>query len=351
MKPFYKKYDSFQMKIDQDFEKKYDIKIIRLRHTFKLSGRYWFPNLFKIIESFKPDLVFLHGIGDFKDLYMFMKHKNLKIVRDCHMSLSGSHNPFRFFFTLLYKFLFSSIINKSSIYLKVFALGVEEFNYLRSLGIAPSKIQYLFHGFNEQFMYFDKVSANTFRQELSIKKEAILISYVGKHDSYKKPHLIFLILDLYFKQFGFDDRFVILFVGSKNYHYMRIFNKEYIKFKSKHNINIFIKDSSQYVELKNIYSASNISIFPKQTSLSSIHAQVCGSLVIMEDHLSNKERVFDNNNLYKSNDLIAASLKLYEIVFHLKPNQRYIVNFKEREYKHQAKTIRDLCYNIKNEIT
>ena len=72
-----------------------------------------------------------------------------------------------------------------------------------------------------------------------------------------------------------------------------------------------ILDSKPFSELHNWYSASDICIWPKQTTLSSIHAQVCNTTVIMEKQISNVERVVNLNNLFEINNLKNSVMILY----------------------------------------
>ena len=115
--PFHKKYQS---KFDDDFALKYNVKIIRVNKLLKISTRILYFNLFRLIDSINPDLVFLHGIGDFKDLILFRKKRKYKIVRDCHMSWVASKNKFSKLYFIFYRLIFAKLINKTNIYSKVF---------------------------------------------------------------------------------------------------------------------------------------------------------------------------------------------------------------------------------------
>src|SRR5699024_5430341 len=103
--------------------------------------------LWRKIDELQPDLLFLHGLGDFKDLILWKKKRKYKVVRDCHMSWVASRNKFRKIYYSAFKLLFSNKINQTSKYEVVFALGNEEYEYLTKLGISESKIKYLKHGY------------------------------------------------------------------------------------------------------------------------------------------------------------------------------------------------------------
>jgi len=342
MSPFHKKY---KVEDDKKLEKTHSVKIIRLKPLLKISSRLWLKNLWKTIESFNPDILFLHGIGDIKDLVLWKKKKKYIIVRDCHMSWVASINPLARYFYKFYSLFFTPFINNSNKYTKVFALGIEEYQYLKALGIKDEKIEMLPHGYNKNMFYFDKLEREKIRKKLNLNEKNILISYIGKFNKSKRPDLLFDILtENIMKKYPIK----ILFMGQKESKYMK--DLFYPKLKTKNYASsVIIEESKPFKELRKWYSASDICIWPKQTTLSSIHAQVCGATVIMEDHLSNRERVIEKNNLFEKNNLLDATKILERIL----ANEEYVrekeivlnEELLKREYQNQIYTLRSLLKN------
>ena len=128
MSPFHKKVDNY---LDAKFEKETKVKIYRLKPILKVSTRLLLKDLNQTIKSINPDVVFMHGIGDFKDLRLLMKKPEYIIMRDCHMSWIASKNRFRNFYYAFFKIIFASIINRTNKYEIIFALGEEEYEYLK----------------------------------------------------------------------------------------------------------------------------------------------------------------------------------------------------------------------------
>ena len=153
MKPFHKKVSKEE---DNRFQNKYKIKIIRKRKLMKISSRVLYWRLFSTIKRLNPDIVFLHGIADFKDLILFSRKKKYILYRDSHMSWVASNNKNAKLFYKVYKKIFAPKINNKNKYDMVFALGIEEKEYLLTLGIDESKIELLPHGYNKNTMYFSK---------------------------------------------------------------------------------------------------------------------------------------------------------------------------------------------------
>lgn len=335
MRPFHKTYDNSR---DENFEIKYNVKVIRLRHFIKVSSRLMFVNLNKTLKEISPDVVYFHGIGDFKDLYLFRKNKFI-IYRDCHMSWVASRNILAPIYFKFYKMFFSRKINSSEIYNKVFFLGVEEKEYLLRLGISEEKIFPLLHGFNSEKMYYSENERLILRSKWGIDNNTIVIGYVGKFDEYKSPHLIFDIIRKIDKQNL--DRISLVFIGSKNNKYIHYFNRQLQAFQNEQNILIQIFDSVPFLELFKVYSAIDICIFPKQTTLSSIHAQVCGCEVVMENEKSNMERVRKSKNLFNKNDYLDAGSIVNGLIY----NWNYVRDlcdiefFSQRDYKIQVESL------------
>ncbi|WP_346930953.1 glycosyltransferase [Clostridium sp.] len=338
MKPFHKE---LNLEDDYLFEKNTGIKIIRLDHRFIISSRVFLKGLFKTINKINPDVVYFHGIGDFKDLMLLGKKKKYVVVRDCHMSWVASRNKFRKSYFKIFKLLLASRINKTDKYKKIYALGIEEKEYLGMLGIEQRKIDYLYHGYNDEVIYYDEKERKKIRSQYKIQDDEIVISYIGKFNNFKRPDLIFDIIDNLDIQHT-QKKINLLFIGSKDQGYMCEFNNRMEKVKS--GLNIIIDSSKPFNELKNYFSASDICIFPKETTLSSIHAQVCGCTVIMENHISNIERVVENENLYEIDDYKQAAKILEKVIC----NNEYIkernVNIvigvmEKREYKSQLKAL------------
>ncbi|MCG7421117.1 glycosyltransferase, partial [Macrococcus epidermidis] len=334
MTPFHKVVDA---KKDEEFEKAYNVKIIRLDKVFKISSRIVMKNLLKTIDKLNPDVVFFHGIGDFKDLLLLMKKRKYLIIRDCHMSWAGSHNKFRNLFFLLYRNTFARIINKTNKYSIVFSLGVEETEYLNALGINDNKIKSLPHGYNSANMYFSQRERDKLRFENGVKSQDILVGYIGKFNEYKRPDLIMDIIEKVPQDYMIKHNIKIIFVGPKEKQYYEMFKEKLSKFKYKNQVIIY--DAVKYTELYKYFSATDVLIFPKETTLSSIHAQVCLNAVIMENHKSNIERVINNDTLYEINNLDHAFNILIEVIEKLNSgkinNEASKLLIEKREYSNQ----------------
>lgn len=324
---------------DREFEKKYrNCTITRISPVLTISSRYYYKGLFRIIDEKNPDIVFLHGTCDFKDLVLLQKNKKYLIYRDCHMSWVASHNKFSGIFAKLYGQSFARLINKSKKYKKIYALGKEEYDYLKNIKISDNKIAMLPHGYNSKDMYYSDSERKKLRSELGIDEDQTLVSYIGKLDKYKEPDLIFdVVKDIDPKTM---ENVRLFFVGNFTDDYEQKFWQKYEEFPFKSQC-IFYK-SQKYEDLYKYFSASDVCFWPKETTLSSIHAQICHAVPIMENQDSNKERVVDNSSLFQKNDLKDAKQKFVYVINNLDKfnfNEKIVPKLESRDYIKMVKKL------------
>ena len=341
-RPIFSQYESL---LEQDsilIEKYSNLKIIRLKPLLVISSRYFFNGLFKLIDSLQPDVLYLHGIADFKDLMLLKRRKKYLIFRDCHMSWVASKNKFNKLFAWFFKHTFSIILNNTDQYRVIYSLGVEEKEYLEALGINDQKIGYLPHGYNKEQMYFSLEQRQEIRKELGYTDDTLFISYIGKFDYFKRPDLIFNIFSFIPEQLIKENQIKFLFIGPFDSQYRDFFMDKFNEFQFK-DLCILL-DKQDYQDLYKFYSAIDVALWPRECTLSSLHAQVCNTIVIMENHKSNIERVYDQSNLFNIGDIEHASEILIKVIknFEDKNNDYSIQSFLEnREYSYQIQHLED----------
>jgi glycosyltransferase involved in cell wall biosynthesis len=139
------------------------------------------------------------------------------------------------------------------------------------------------------------------------------------------------------KDFIEKNRLKFVFIGPVNKTYFdEIFMAKLDKLTYKDRVTILPAVPAD--ELVEVYNGTDLCLWPRETTLSSIHAQVCGRPVIMEDHVSNIERVVDRSFLFKKASLKDAATKLTSAIESVK--QGHIINISEldeREYNAQLK--------------
>jgi glycosyltransferase involved in cell wall biosynthesis len=340
LSPFHKTYDEIQKQKDREYEKNFKIRIIRLDVYLKVGSRLLYKRLKRTINQENPDILFMHGFGDFKDILFLYGKNNYLTFRDCHMSWVASKNKFAKIYYKLFALFFAPLINKHKKYEKIYALGNEEREYIKALGITDDRIAMLPHGYNNNTYFISEELRNITRKDLGISNGEVLISYIGKFDFLKEPHVNFDMFEMLDPDFIEGNNLKFLFLGPKDKSYMETkFNPKLERFKYKDRV--LILPGKKADELLGYYNASDICLWPKQTTLSSIHAQICGCSVIMEQHESNKERVVEQNNLFEIGNVSDACNVLARAIDEVNKNTRNvdIKLLENREYHKQIKTL------------
>lgn len=337
----HKFYDESQELRDRVFETKYGVTIVRLDCWFRLGSRVFFKGLKPTVDGFSPDVLFMHGIGDFNDvLYLYGRNKYLTF-RDCHMSWIASKNRFAKLYYKFYSVFFAPIINKFHKYELVYALGLEEKEYIKAIGINDERIAMLPHGYNKNAYYPSIQLRKSFRERLGVADDELLVAYTGKFDYAKLPDVSLDIYGSLGEGFIEENKLKFVFIGpANNMYFDEIFIAKLndLSFKDR----VIILPAVSADELVEVYNGSDLCLWPRETTLSSIHAQVCGRPVIMENHVSNLERVVDRSFLFEKGSLDDAVTKLISAIESIK--QGSTVNISElddREYNGQVKKMLD----------
>ena len=336
----HKVYDEEQQRKDLEFENKYNVQIIRLDILLQISSRVLYKGLKKVVAKEAPDVLFMHGFGDFNDLLFLYGENNYLTFRDCHMSWVASKNKFAKIYYRFFTLFFAPLINKHKKYEKIYALGNEEKEYIKALGISDERIEMLPHGYNNKTYFISQELKDITRTELKVTKDEVLISYIGKFDFNKEPHINFSVFDMLEPDFVEVNNLKFLFLGPKDKNYMEsIFLPKLECFKYKNRVNILPGKKAD--ELLGYYNASDICLWPKETTLSSIHAQVSGCRVIMENHESNKERVVNQHDLFEIGNTKEAKDVLSRVIREINEDTITVdvTPLENREYHKQIKIL------------
>jgi glycosyltransferase involved in cell wall biosynthesis len=328
-------------KKDLDFEKKYAVRIIRLKaKTRNKKHNIWLLGLHDAIEKIKPDIIFLHAIESLTALRVILSKKivnHYKIVVDTHTLYNqfGKGYFYRLFLSFFRSFI-SAKINKMEII--AFYTALENKSILEEVyKIKPNLIKNCQIGTDLNIYRFNKESRLQLRKTLNISEKGFVILYTGKLDFHKQPHLILEALtELRTKM----KETYIIFVGSKNLDY---FN-QYFNYEFDENFQIKVLPAVRNEELYHYYSMADISVFPKQNTLSALDAQACCLTVIMEDDATNRERLQKGGLLYKQenmNDLADKIFKTYSDPVLLKQLSQNGFNYISENYNYTA-TIKNM---------
>ncbi len=289
---------------DKEFEKKYNVKIHRIDARFDRPNKrnILLKNFKKAIYNINPDIIFLHGIESFTALKFFAAFNSLKkykIFTDTHTL----YNQFKDTLTSKLNFwLFDKIvvpkINKNNII--SFGTVPENIEILeKKYNIKKELIYELPIGTDFKQYYFSQTDRDELRNSFLENENTSVLIYTGKFDYAKRPHLILEAVRLL--ENNLKKELFILFIGAKKSdYYSKYF--ESLKFEN-HRISFVILPFIDSKELFKYYSMADFAVLPTENSLSALDMQACKLPVIMQNDITNADRlqkgglVFEQNNV------------------------------------------------------
>ncbi|PGX10514.1 glycosyltransferase family 4 protein [Bacillus sp. AFS033286] len=276
---------------DKKYMEKTGVKIYRLPIYKFVSGRAIFKlGLEKFVNALNPDILYVHGndtaVGI---LYSLKAHKlSYPVVFDSHMLDMASKNPFNKIFRLFYKKFITPIIKKEGL----IVIRTQDDDYVeRCLGIPILQSPWISVGSDTMQFSSNKINRTKFREEYNISENEFIVVYTGKLDPSKGGKFL---AEVFKEKFDLPNgkEVVLVVVGNST-------SDDYGKemdgiFNSSEN-RILRFPTQKYMELAKFYQLGDLSVFPKQCSLSFYDAQACGLPVVSEDNNINVERLKYNN--------------------------------------------------------
>lgn len=282
---------------DKEFESKTGVKIVRVGIKKFVSGRGIFENGFdKIVDNLNPDILFCHFNDTLVGMHYIKKaHKlNYPLILDSHMLEMASKNKLKNLFRFYYRKFITPKIKKNNIII----IKTQNEDYLNDkLGVPRKLTPYISFGTDTSVFKPNPVKKDLLRNELGISNDDFVVVYTGKLDEEKNGKLL---ANAFLNKFDTTRKVTLITVGNMKNDYERevldIFNLSDNRI-----INI---PTQKYIDLAQYYQCADVSVFPKQSSLSFFDAQACGLPVIAEDNNINVDRLSNGNGVtFKSDNL------------------------------------------------
>ncbi|EJT6167523.1 glycosyltransferase [Clostridium perfringens] len=284
--------------LDTEYRQKYGIKIIRLPIWRVISGRVIYKRGYiKKIKELNPDVIMCHTNDTLSSIRIAQKYKsiNIPIVFDNHMLEMAAKNPLSKIFRLYFKNFVTPIIKKNN----WIVIRTQDDKYVnKCLGIPEKQTPFISFGTDTSIFYRDVKIRREFRKELNLDEKDFVIVYTGKINQDKGGKLL---AKAFMNKFNTDRNIVLLCIGNiENSDYGREVEKIFNKSKNR----IIRFKTQNYLELAKFYQVADLSVFPKQCSLSFYDAQACGLPVLSEDNNINIDRNKHNNGIcFKSGNI------------------------------------------------
>ncbi len=131
-----------------------------------------------------------------------------------------------------------------------------------------------------------------------------MILYAGKFNYPKSPHL--LVDALAMVEDSIPDS-VLVMVGGKNGEY---FNEYFNKNRLLNKVQLKVLDAVSVSQLNDYYNMADVVAFPKENTLSALDCQLTETPVVMEDDMTNRERLQQGGLTYTPNNLADLGEKI-----------------------------------------
>lgn len=329
---------------DNLFESSTGVKIIRIGINRFISGRAMYKKGYKkIVDNLEPDILFCHFNDTVVGMYYTYLSGKLRypVVFDSHMLEMASTNRFNKIFRRFYRYFLTPIIKKN----RLIVIKTQDDNYVnKHLGIPKELTPFISFGSDTSIFYPDDSIKSRLREENDIEEDDFVVVYTGKFSEGKGGKLL---AEVFRKKFETNKRIVLIAVGNTNSEYEK--EVEEIFRKSENRIIRF--PTQKYIDLPKFYQTADLSIFPKQCSLSFYDAQACGLPVIAEDNNINIDRLNHNNGLvYNMDDYQDFRNKIIEMA-ELKTEEYNIVSQNAYEYVKNSYDYKDIAKEYTDILT
>ena len=270
---------------DKQYMESTGVQIIRVPAKGYIMGRLNYGNeIFEVVEQVKPDVLFVHCVETLTAMRFLWKRPNHPMRFDSHMLSMASHNKFAKVYEVVYRNVFTRIIKKNGYYV----IRTQDDDYVNShLGIPENLTPFISFGTDTILFSPNDEVRKRFRQEYNIAQDDFVVVYTGKLTENKGGKLL---AEAFRKKF--EVPVTLVCVGKPlNDDYGREVQK--ILDESENRIITF--PTQNYLNLAQFYQVADLSVFPKQCSMSFYDAQACGLPVVSESNNVNCDRCSHQN--------------------------------------------------------
>lgn len=273
------------------------IKTYRLKTLFDIKCRVWLIGLEKTVQFLNPDLVISHAVlsNSFRLARMKSMGAEFKLVVDDHMDIFARNDLVGKIYYAIKKM---RIRRELEPWVDKF-VGVSQptCRHLEDAdGIDKNKIACIPLGSDDRLYKYNRTKRDEIRRKLKIAENDVLILYTGKYNFVKGVDTLVAA----FNNMKTTRRVFLLLVGNGTSEFKQKLVDNLSLEKRKYMI---FQQFMPAVELPAFYSASDICVWPKETSTSILDAMSCERPVIGCDVEAVCERLANNNGItYRTGD-------------------------------------------------
>lgn len=265
------------------------IETYRLKTLFEHGNQLLMVGINGLVKKLNPDIIHVHGVIVATNWPILFNKKKCPVIFDCHATydvFNLDRIDKKLFFWFTKRFILPKLINYGDNFIGVSEESCELMK--KEYKIPNEKIDYISLGADEELFSFNDKKRKNIREKLFVKPGEILIVHVGKLVKEKEPHILIKACLPLFNKY---QNLKLLIVGNGPEDYINKM-KSMIKNHEKH---IIWLDRVEQKILPEIYSGSDIAVWPAECSMTMIEASSTKLPIIVAEHEAIKTRVKNNN--------------------------------------------------------
>lgn len=288
--PVYKEFGDDGSSIDED-DKRYmsetGVRIVRVpTKGFYMHRAVYDKSVFDAVRKENPDVVFVHCVETLTAMRFLIHRKEWPMMFDSHMLSMASKSKFVGAYEAFYRIFFRRIIEKNNYYV----IRTQDDDYVnKNLGIKSSLTPLISFGTDTLLFTPSDEQRKIFREKNDIPEDSFVVVYTGKLTEAKGG----LLLAEAFRE-RFDKDITLVCVGNPP---DDDYGKKVMEELKRSENRVLMFPTQSYLDLPQFYQMADLSVFPKQCSMSFYDAQSCGLPVLSEDNNVNRKRCSHNNGM------------------------------------------------------
>lgn len=270
---------------DVAYEQATGVKIIRIpAKGYFMKRLVYGGEVFEAVKQVDPDVLFVHCVETLTAMRFILKKVKYPMMFDSHMLSMASGNKL----AKVYEMAFRSIITPRIIKYKYDVIRTQDDDYVNShLGIPKEQTPFISFGTDTILFSPSKEVRDLFRKTNGIEQDDFVVIYTGKLTEAKGGKL----LAETFRE-KFDVPVTLVCVGTPT---SDEYGQEVKRILDESENRIIMFPTQNYRDLAKFYQMADLSVFPKQCSMSFYDAQACGIPVLSEDNNVNVARCSHQN--------------------------------------------------------
>lgn len=291
------------------------ITVYRLPVLFEHDLRCWVKGLEKTILKLQPDIVQVHGVSNFFALRIawlkarLPQNASYRLIIDDHM-VPTAHMPLsRCLFYYAFRMACKSLLLSQADALVAVSADTKRFMEI-NYQFPSERIEIVPLGADTRRFQFCGKVRQELRQRIGVTEDEVLFIYAGKIVPAKGPDLLIKAALALLAQ---GEPIRVLLVGNGPDEYVKEIKSWTAQqgFADRFFWQTFVPNES----LPDYYSAADVGVWPKESSLTMIEAQACRLPIIVSDFPVAAERISCNNGLvFRQGDVADLAAKMERLI-------------------------------------